>query len=141
MAAAFRFVVSPSSGLPIYRQLMDQVRHQAAAGRLAPGEFLPSIRQVAEELQVNPMTVSKAYSLLEREGVLENVRGRGMRVADAVEPNSGSAGLRRRKEQLRPLLEQLAAAAYQLGLSADQVRSMLDPLLEEHEPDDSRTDR
>lgn len=139
MAGTFRFLVSPSSGVPIYRQLMDQVRHQAAAGRLAPGEILPSVRQAADELQINPMTVSKAYSLLEREGVLENLRGRGMRVCPAPPP--AAAGLRQRKEQIRPLLEQVATAAYQLGLAPEQVHAMLDPLLQElnpHEPSDQR---
>src|SRR5580658_9073455 len=83
----FRFHVAPSSGVPIYRQLLDQVRAQIATGRLAPGEFLPSVRQVAAELTVNPMTVSKAYSLLERDGVVELVRGQGMRVIGrAVRP-------------------------------------------------------
>jgi GntR family transcriptional regulator len=76
----FRFHVAPSSGVPIYRQILDQVRAQIATGRLAAGEFLPSVRQVAGELAVNPMTVSKAYSLLERDGIVELVRGQGMRV-------------------------------------------------------------
>ena len=66
--------------MPIYRQILDQVRAQIATGRLAAGEFLPSVRQVASELTVNPMTVSKAYSLLERDGIVELVRGQGMRV-------------------------------------------------------------
>src|SRR5688500_20378482 len=75
MRPALTMNVSPTSGVPIYRQLMDQVRAQIAGGRLSPGDFLPSVRQVAEELEVNPMTVSKAYSLLEKEQVVELVRG------------------------------------------------------------------
>ena len=59
--------VAPSSGVPIYRQLMDQIRGLIASQRLEAGELLPSVRQVAQQLQVNPMTVSKAYSLLERD--------------------------------------------------------------------------
>ena len=62
-----QFQVNPSSGVPIYRQLMDQVRALIASGRLAEGELLPSVRQVGQELQINKMTVSKAYSLLERD--------------------------------------------------------------------------
>src|SRR3954447_5029308 len=80
MTAALFLAVAPTSGVPIYRQLADQVRARVLGGRLAVGAFLPSVRQVAEHLQVNPMTVSKAYSLLEREGVVELVRGQGMRV-------------------------------------------------------------
>src|SRR6476469_8563654 len=96
--------VSPASGVPIYRQLIDQIRAQIAGGRLAAGAFLPSVRQVAEELEVNPMTVSKAYSILERDGVVELVRGQGMRVV-------GTSNGKVRKEVLQPLLKQVAATA------------------------------
>ncbi len=122
------FQVHPASGVPIYRQLVDQVRRLAACGRLTEGEFLPSVRQVAQELQINPMTVSKAYSLLEQEGVLENVRGQGMRLK--APPPAGY--LRDRRAALKPLLEQVAAAAYQLALTPRQVLELLEPLLEEN---------
>src|SRR5262249_10495655 len=79
-ASTSYFQVNISSGVPIYRQLMDQVRALVASGRLAEGDLLASVRQVAQDLQVNQMTVSKAYSLLERDGVVERVRGQGMRV-------------------------------------------------------------
>ena len=68
---SIQFEVHPSSGVPIYRQLMDQVRAMIASGQLADGDLLPSVRQMADELQVNMMTVSKAWSRLEVEGVLE----------------------------------------------------------------------
>ena len=125
----FLFHVNPVSGLPIYRQLADQVRRLAATGRLGPGEFLPSVRQVAQQLQVNPMTVSKAYSILEREGVLENVRGQGMR----LRPPAVNATVRDRRQALRPLLEQVVATAYQLSLSPQEVMRLLEPLLEDLE--------
>ena len=71
--------MNPSSGVPIYRQLMDQVRASSSpAGGWRKGDLLPSVRQVGQDLQVNQMTVSKAYSLLERERVVERVRGQGM---------------------------------------------------------------
>ena len=117
--------VQPNSGVPIYRQLIDQVRAQVAGGRLVAGEFLPSVRQVAEELQVNPMTVSKAYSLLERDGVVELVRGQGMRVREAA--TNGKV----RREALLPLLQQVADTARQLSLRPDQVIAQLKPLLED----------
>jgi GntR family transcriptional regulator len=123
----FLFQAFPTSGVPIYRQLINQVRRQAAAGRLQPGEFLPSVRQVAGELQVNPMTVSKAYSILEREGVLEMVRGQGMRLkAPAV-----NGTVRDRRQTLKPLLEQVVATAYQLSLSPRDVMRLLEPMLED----------
>ena len=100
----------PSSGVPIYRQLVDQVRRHVAAAGSRGGDFLPSVRQVALEIEVNPMTVSKAYSLLEREGLVELVRGQGMRV---VERDGAADGvpLRQRQEQMMPLLRQAAAEA------------------------------
>ena len=128
MRPAVSISVSPVSGVPIYRQLMDQLRAQVAGGRIAAGEFLPSVRQVAEELQVNPMTVSKAYSLLERDGVVENVRGQGMRVKEAA--TNGKV----RREAILPLLRQVAATAKQLSLRPEQVIAQLKPLLED--PDD-----
>src|SRR6266567_3208496 len=96
--ADFLFQVFPASGLPIYRQLIDQVRRHVATGRLPAGDYLPSVRQVALELEVNPMTVSKAYSLLEREGVVELVRGQGMRVNHRPEPTAAES-FRQRQEQ------------------------------------------
>lgn len=128
MAADFLFQVFPTSGLPIYRQLADQVRRHAASGRFQPGDFLPSVRQVALELEVNPMTVSKAYSLLEREGIVELVRGQGMRIADR---NGGRDSLDKRQEQLLPLLRQVAAEAFQLSLNGKQVKSLFDRVIKE----------
>ena len=129
MATTLPFQVSPSSGVPIYRQLVDQVRAQIAGGRLAAGEFLPSIRRVAEDLQINSMTVSKAYSILERENLIELVRGQGVRIA----PVKPAANGKLRREVLMPLLAQVAAAAKQLSLPPKQVIEELKPLLEEQD--------
>ena len=127
MKPAISLIVSPGSGVPIYRQVVEQIRSQVVGGRIAPGEFLPSVRQVADELQVNPMTVSKAYSILEREGVVELVRGQGMRIKDPGPAGNGKA----RKQALLPLLEHVALTAKQLNLTPQQVLSQLKPLLEE----------
>src|SRR5688572_24415839 len=124
---AFFLQVSPTSGVPIYRQLLDQIRAQIASGRLPPDAFLPSVRQLAKQLQVNPMTVSKAYSLLERDGLVELARGQGMR----VRPPAPSANGKTQRQVLLPLLEQVAATARQLSLSPDEVISLLKPLLKE----------
>ena len=121
------FQVNPSSGVPIYRQLMDQVRALVASGRLAEGDLLPSVRQVAQDLQINQMTVSKAYSLLEREGVVERLRGHGMR----VHFKSPKGSHKERLNELRPLLEQVATQAYQLALTREQVLAALIPLFKE----------
>jgi GntR family transcriptional regulator len=106
---------------------MDAVRAEIASGRLPVDEILPSVRQVARELEINPMTVSKAYSRLEVEGLVERLPGRGMRVIEC-QPR-GPVSERRR--QLEPFARQLVDHAYRLGLDSTQVRKVLDPLLEE----------
>lgn len=121
-----RFALSPSSGVPLYRQLMDAVRAEIAAGRQTVGTLLPSVREVAKELEINPMTVSKAYSLLEAEGALERVRGQGMRV---LSPRPRGT-LAERRAELQEAARRLVARAHQLGLGPDEVRAALDPLLE-----------
>jgi len=131
MVPAFFLQVSPTSGVPIYRQVLDQIRAQIASGRLPPDEFLPSVRQLAQQLQVNPMTVSKAYSLLERDGLVDLVRGQGMR----VRPPTPSTNGRTRKQVLLPLLEQVAATARQLSVEPDEVIALLKPLLKETQHD------
>lgn len=75
--------IDPSSGLPVYRQIMDQVRRMMVAGRLAPGDRLPSIRELAATLQINALTVGKAYGELEHDGAIEMRRGLGMFVRAA----------------------------------------------------------
>ena len=122
------FQISPSSGVPIYRQLMDQVRILIGAGRLAEGDMVPSVRQIAEGLQINPMTVSKAWSLLERDGVLERVRGQGMRVLAAAKVRGT---VKERQHALQPLLERVVAQASQLGLSREQVMAAMSTALKE----------
>lgn len=126
MPATLALSVAPASGVPIYRQLVDQIRLQAAGGHLAAGEFLPSVRQVAQHLEVNPMTVSKAYSLLEKEGVVEFVRGQGMRVNHPGAAANGKA----RRQAIGPLLKQVAETARNLSLTPEQVIAELKPLLE-----------
>jgi GntR family transcriptional regulator len=123
----FRFLLSPNSGAPLYRQLMDQLRVELFSGRLAPGTMLPSVRQVAQDLEINPMTVSKAYSKLQEEGVLERVPGMGMRVR---EDGYGDRQERVRRTVL-PLLEEAVKRAVEAGLTRAELLSVMEPLLED----------
>jgi GntR family transcriptional regulator len=75
-------VVDPQSDVPVYRQLMEQIKLLIASGQLEPGDELPSTRTLSSELGVNPMTISKAYSYLERDKVLERRPGRPLVVKD-----------------------------------------------------------
>src|ERR1700760_1036997 len=74
------------SGTPVYLQLVEQVRHAAASGSLRPGEALPSIRPLAEELRINRNTVSKAYAELESQGVIQTIAGKGCFIAENNSP-------------------------------------------------------
>ena len=112
------FILKPHSGVPIYRQLLEQIRRLIAGGQLQPGMTLPSIRELALRHTINPMTISKVYSLLEAEGLLERNRGKPMTVA--AQPRS-RAPRADRMRQLDAQLEQLILAAGQLELEPDEV--------------------
>jgi GntR family transcriptional regulator len=116
------FILKPHSGVPIYRQLSEQIRRMAASGQLPPGTELPSIRDLALKHAINPMTVSKVYALLEAEGVLERHRGKPMTVAKPARTQSPHD---KRLQQLEPHVEQVALAARQLELTEkDAVKAL-----------------
>jgi GntR family transcriptional regulator len=123
-----QFEITPSSGVPSYRQIVDQVMAMVAGGQLASGDFLPSVRQVARAADVNPMTVSKAYGQLEAEGVVARMRGQGMCVTAAA--NTGP--LAERKQQVQELLLPAIHRARLLGLSDKQLRAVFEVLLKDH---------
>jgi len=109
------------SGQPIYRQVIDQIRRQIVARQLREGEPLPSVRDLAAQLRVNPMTISKAYSLLEMEGLLERRRGVGLFVAAIRKDKAG----RTRADMLEDALTKAVVTAVQLGVPEDQTRDMI----------------
>jgi GntR family transcriptional regulator len=121
------FEINATSGVPIYRQIVDQVHAMLAGGLLREGDLLPSVRQVAQGAAVNPMTVSKAYSRLETEGVVRRSRGLGMQV---LAP-SQNGSLDERKEQFRAVVEPAFHRARQLGLNTEQIREVISSLLQD----------
>lgn len=128
MTDASLFTITTGSAEPIYRQLVEQVRRRVAAGQWVAGDSLPSVRELAQALAINPMTVSKAYSLLEADGVLERQRGVGMAVAAG---HGRARGVSDRAALLRPGLERVAAQARELGLPPEQVLAMFQRILED----------
>ncbi len=106
---------------------MDQLRLELFSGRLAAGTMLPSVRQLARELSINPMTVSKAYSRLHEEGTLERVAGLGMRVPEDPDQEWQA----RLRHELLPLLRESVDLAKKAGLSRSQLLSLIEPLLED----------
>jgi GntR family transcriptional regulator len=123
------FEINPTSGVPIYRQIVDQVLAMVVGGVLKEGDLLPSVRQVARDAAVNPMTVSKAYSRLENDGVVRRVRGQGM----AVLAPSANGTLDERKAKLRESLEPAMHRARQLGLNQKQIREVIAALLQDQQ--------
>ena len=120
-------VVDPHSGVPVYRQLMSQIRFHVASGLLKPGDELPSTRSLSGLLGVNPMTISKAFRLLEQEGVVERRPGLPL----VVRAQEGEALETSRTAQLRASLGPVVTRARQLGISAEDAARLFRSLLEE----------
>ena len=110
-----------ASGVPIYRQIANQIRYLAASGRLAPGEDLPPIRTLALQLRVTPNTIDKAYGDLEAAGVVRKRAGAGTYIAEA--PSRLADQERQRIIQQR--IDALLAEAHQLNFSADDILRMV----------------
>ncbi len=119
--AQISFHISPTSGVPIFRQIMEQVERLVACEQLKGGDLLPSVNEVSRQLAVNPMTISRAYNLLHEKRVLERQRGIGMRVSD-----SAAKSVQERLDMLVPKIEELLAQTEQLGLTK---QTMVDYLL------------
>src|SRR6266478_9816790 len=112
------FRPNPSLGVPIYLQLMEQVKHAIETGALRPGDQLPGIRPLAEELVINPNTVAKAYSELEHEGLIELRHGSGSYVLASHKTKSRAEKVRVAQERVRTLVESL----HEEGLSEEEIR-------------------
>lgn len=111
------FTITPSSGVPIYKQLFNQIERMVLNGFLNAGEHLPSVRQVAGDLEVNPMTVSKAYGLLEERGYLVRLRGKGMVVAERDDDVSD----KEKFNMLTKMIDELLSQAQQMGIDDQKV--------------------
>lgn len=121
------FQIDPHSGIPVYRQLMDQVKYYVAAGTLQAGDQLPSIRELAQTLAVNPTTVVKAYTELAQDGAVEMRQGKGAFIA----ASSARLTEREKEKTLRRLARQLAVEATQMGASDKLVARLLQEELDE----------
>ncbi len=128
------FDIRPQDALPIYRQIVDQLRRWIASGQSRAGDELPSVRALAQTHAINPMTVSKAYSLLEAEGLLERRRGMGMVVA------APQAAKPQRLELLQPALAAAAQQAAQLGLSHAEALKLFARCLRSEHPQGGSTE-
>ena len=132
-----RFNIQPSAAEPIYRQIVEQVRRHVASGQCRAGDGLPSVRALAQEHAINPMTVSKAYSLLEAEGLLERRRGMGMVIAAA----RAATRSRQRLALLEPALQAAALQAAQLGLDTVEALALFERCLNKQTVGDRNDDK
>jgi GntR family transcriptional regulator len=116
-----QYEINSSSRLPIYQQLAQQVREAIARGDLKPLEQLPSVRQLSRDLVINPNTVARAYTELEREGLLNNRPGRGVFVAEPKDELKRDA----RRRRLLDSLDRFLTEAVHLGFSEDEVSRLV----------------
>lgn len=112
------------SGKPVFRQIVDQVSQSIAGGNLRPGDKLASVRELAKDLRVNPMTVSKAYSTLETDGLVERRKGVGIFVAYL------SIDEDEREAPLREALERASRLSHRLGVEPEQALHLFAQALE-----------
>ena len=114
------FPPNPSSGVPAYRQLIEQVRHAVETGALRPGEQLPGTRKVAEDLVMNPNTVAKAYQELEHQGVIEMRKGLGAFIARDGRARGDLV------VKAQPVLRAAMDRMVEIGLSEEQMRRLFE---------------
>lgn len=119
------FRPNPGSGVPVYLQLIEQVKHAIDVGALSPGDQLPPIRRVAEELVINPNTVAKAYRELEHDGVIELRQGTGAFVSE-----NGRAGRVAKVKSAQPVLQAALERLTASGLTPEEIRRLFEAELQ-----------
>jgi len=117
--------IDPHTGVPVYRQIMDQIKYYQTSGMLKAGHQLPSIRELSKTLAVNPTTITKAYNELKHEGIIEMRKGKG---AFLLAPKK-SISQEERKRVLTRMARQIAVEAKQMGASAQLVKEIIDEAL------------
>ena len=113
--------INVTDGVPIYRQIVNQVKYLVASGLLRPGEELPPIRTLALQLKVTPNTIVKAYGELEISGVIHKRQGSGSFVSEGRQP----LALKERRRLIEQRIDALLAEAHQLNISPDEILRLL----------------
>ncbi len=118
--------IDPDSAVPIYLQIVHSIKHHVATGKLKPGEQLPTVRELATILRINPNTVARAYDQLDGDNVITTQQGRGTYVRERPD----EAHLTRvRQEQLKAMVDAVVGKALSMGYSVEQVRDAFDEQL------------
>jgi GntR family transcriptional regulator len=121
------FSIDVSNGVPIYEQLVRQVKFAVADGVLVPGQMVPSVRQLSNDLAVNPNTIARAYLQLQEEKVLESLRGRGL----AVRGDALARCSKARQSLLAQRFKEVTREALQAGLQRAEVIQMVEQQLDQ----------
>ena len=116
------FTIDPSNGIPLYDQIVRQVKFAAANELLTPGDLVPSVRELARDLAINPNTVSRAYRELQTDGVLATVRGTGLKITSGAPKRCRGDRIKLIRERIRFALAE--ARHSQLALS--EIRTLID---------------
>ncbi len=125
-----QLIVESKSGVPIYVQLKNQIKTLIVTGNLAPGDQLPTVRQLAVDLTINPNTVARVYLELEREGLLLTQQGRGTFVADLPEPDLLD---RERHRRLQETMREALVEGMGLGFTLEEIRRELLEIIDQWE--------
>lgn len=119
--------IDPRSSTPVYQQIVDAIKNAAARGIYNPGDKIPTVRELASELTINPNTIAKAYQKLEQEGVIVTMRSRGTFIAERKVPPENET----LKKLLKPSLDRLRVDAFHLGIEPEELKVLFLEALEE----------
>lgn len=114
--------LNPSNGVPIYRQVFQQIKERILSGQLAEGSQLPSVRELSAQVSINPLTAAKVYQMLERDGLVESRRGQGTFVAAITRELSAQE----RRKEIEPAVRQLVTEALHLGMELPAILQLIE---------------
>ena len=123
------------SGVPIYTQIVDRVKHMIATSELKPGDQLPTVRQLAQDLRVNLNTVARAYTILNDAGIISTQQGRGTYVRDRPDERALS---RMRADNLSSMIQRAVVEALSLGYKPAEIRASFDDAIKQLERESKR---
>ena len=130
-----RIIIQNSSMVPIYEQVVNQIKAQIISGELKDGDVLPSVRNMAAELRISSLTVKKAYDFLEEEGLVTTIHGKGTFVNAA----DGQMAAEARRKAIEDDLSLVVSKAFSAGLNKEELKEIFEIILEDYDDTDKRT--
>lgn len=118
--------IDPDSAVPIYQQIVHSIKYQVATGRLKPGEQLPTVRELAADLRINPNTVARAYDQLDGDSVISTQQGRGTYVRERPDQQHLT---RVRQEQLKAIMDGAVSRALSMGYTVQEIQTAFETQL------------